>query len=136
MLARSLARVIPKCGVLPIVSRTFADAAKSGEKSYMLMHPVYDEEALKVNITHRPPEGLRDSFVLGLLKGARFLFDKGTGYGGEMNEKFYLRRFLFLETVAGVPGMVGGMLRHLRSLRTMKRYCLFHILGLNIYSLQ
>jgi len=28
---------------------------------------------------------------------------------------------MFLETVAGVPGMVGGMARHLRSLRTMKR---------------
>ncbi|KAG0158264.1 hypothetical protein PDIDSM_5777 [Penicillium digitatum] len=27
----------------------------------------------------------------------------------------------FLESVAGVPGMVGGMLRHLRSLRKMKR---------------
>ena len=24
---------------------------------------------------------------------------------------------------AGVPGMVGGMLRHMRSLRTMKREC-------------
>ena len=28
---------------------------------------------------------------------------------------------IFLETVAGVPGMVGGMLRHLHSLRTMRR---------------
>ena len=27
----------------------------------------------------------------------------------------------FLETVAGVPGMVAAMLRHLRSLRTMRR---------------
>ena len=32
-----------------------------------------------------------------------------------------MTRFLFLETVAGVPGMVGAMLRHLRSLRTMRR---------------
>jgi len=30
-------------------------------------------------------------------------------------------RFLFLESIAGVSGMVAGMLRHLRSLRTMKR---------------
>lgn len=28
---------------------------------------------------------------------------------------------MFLESVAGVPGMVGGMLRHLHSLRRMKR---------------
>ncbi|KAM5474317.1 inducible alternative oxidase 2 [Microsporum audouinii] len=38
-----------------------------------------------------------------------------------MNERKWLIRFVFLETVAGVPGMVGGMLRHLHSLRKMKR---------------
>jgi len=38
-----------------------------------------------------------------------------------MNERKWLVRFIFLETVAGVPGMVGGMLRHFRSLRKMKR---------------
>lgn len=32
-----------------------------------------------------------------------------------------LIRFVFLESIAGVPGMVGGMLRHLSSLRRMKR---------------
>ena len=32
-----------------------------------------------------------------------------------------LVRFIFLESIAGVPGMVGGMLRHLNSLRRMKR---------------
>lgn len=30
-------------------------------------------------------------------------------------------RFIFLETVAGIPGMVSGSLRHLRSLRTMEK---------------
>lgn len=38
-----------------------------------------------------------------------------------MTEEKWLTRFIFLESVAGVPGMVGGMLRHLRSLRKMKR---------------
>ncbi|CAH0479446.1 unnamed protein product [Peronospora belbahrii] len=38
-----------------------------------------------------------------------------------MTEKDWLNRCLFLESVAGVPGMVGGMLRHLRSLRLLKR---------------
>lgn len=50
------------------------------------------------------------------------VFDFFSGYKpGEMDEERYLRRFVFLETVAGVPGMVGGMARHMRSLRTMKR---------------
>ena len=34
-----------------------------------------------------------------------------------MTEEQWLRRFIFLETVAGVPGMVGGMTRHMKSLR-------------------
>lgn len=29
--------------------------------------------------------------------------------------------FVFLESVAGVPGMVAGMLRHLHSMRRMRR---------------
>jgi len=36
-------------------------------------------------------------------------------------EAKWLQRMIFLETVAGVPGMVAGMLRHLKSLRTMER---------------
>lgn len=38
----------------------------------------------------------------------------------KMNERDWLNRAVFLETVAGVPGMVGGMSRHLRSLRTLE----------------
>lgn len=32
-----------------------------------------------------------------------------------------LTRFIFLESIAGVPGMVAGMLRHLHSIRRLKR---------------
>merc|ERR1719158_2810985 len=40
---------------------------------------------------------------------------------GKMTEKDWSRRIIFLETVAGVPGMVGGAVRHLHSLRLMRR---------------
>jgi hypothetical protein len=33
----------------------------------------------------------------------------------------WVQRCLILETVAGVPGMVGGMARHLKSLRVLHR---------------
>lgn len=36
-----------------------------------------------------------------------------------LGEAAWLSRILFLETVAGVPGMVAAMLRHLGSLRLM-----------------
>ncbi|PSC67633.1 alternative oxidase [Micractinium conductrix] len=55
------------------------------------------------------------------VQGLRSVFDYFTGYGAQMNERQWLARFLYLESVAGVPGMVAGMLRHLRSLRTMER---------------
>lgn len=38
-----------------------------------------------------------------------------------MTEKKYLIRNIFLESVAGVPGSVAGILRHLASMRRMKR---------------
>lgn len=38
-----------------------------------------------------------------------------------MSEEQWMARILFLESIAGVPGMVAGMLRHLKSLRLMKR---------------
>jgi len=30
-------------------------------------------------------------------------------------------RVCFLETIAGIPGMVGGVVRHLKSLRLMRK---------------
>ncbi|EGS21290.1 uncharacterized protein CTHT_0031430 [Thermochaetoides thermophila DSM 1495] len=38
-----------------------------------------------------------------------------------LTEAQWLVRLIFLESIAGVPGMVAGMLRHLSSLRRMKR---------------
>lgn len=35
-------------------------------------------------------------------------FDWASGYGPGMSERQWLRRILFLETIAGVPGMVAG----------------------------
>jgi ubiquinol oxidase len=38
-----------------------------------------------------------------------------------LTEAQWLRRILFLETIAGVPGMVAATIRHLQSLRLMRR---------------
>lgn len=56
-----------------------------------------------------------------MVGAARFSVDTATRYNPEtMNERHWLHRIIFLETVAGVPGMIGGMLRHLKSLRTLE----------------
>ena len=89
--------------------------------SYRLAHPVWNiEDAETVDITHHKPQGIRDWISYSAMKCLRVSFDTLTSYKpGQMNEALYLRRFIFLETVAGVPGMIGGMIRHMKSLRTM-----------------
>lgn len=52
----------------------------------------------------------------------RSSFDLASGYNPEtLDERGWMNRVIFLETIAGVPGMIGGMQRHLRSLRTLER---------------
>ena len=53
-------------------------------------------------------------------------FDLISGYSfknrfGTLTERDFLLRCIFLETVAGVPGMAAGAGRHFQSLRLMKR---------------
>jgi ubiquinol oxidase len=62
---------------------------------------------------HHIPSGFSDRFALIFTKSARFFADT-----------FFARRYghraVVLETVAAVPGMVGGALQHLRALRRME----------------
>ena len=50
----------------------------------------------------------------------RLMFDTLTGYKpqGNLSSASWLQRMIFLETVAAIPGMVGGAVRHLQSLRS------------------
>jgi len=91
-------------------------------KSYRLAHPIWSiKDAEKVTITHHKPQGFKDWFAYGIMKTLRTTFDWLSGYKpGKMTENLYLRRFIFLETVAGVPGMIGGMVRHLKSLGSLR----------------
>lgn len=82
----------------------------------------------KIQIQHREVRTWTDWVALAMARVLRWSMDRVTGYKhpgegqkGSMTEKHWLNRILFLESVAGVPGMVAGMLRHLRSLRTMRR---------------
>lgn len=94
-----------------------------------------------VYFAHRQPKDFSDRVALFMVRMLRWGTDLATGYKHDvsspkraedsnavagtlphrMNERKWLIRFVFLESVAGVPGMVAGMLRHLHSLRRMKR---------------
>ena len=99
-------------------------------------HRFSGKEMEHIEIAHRPTNTLSDSVALNAVRFLRFCMDKATRYRhplesdgndpvlaekGKMTESKWLVRFIFLESVAGVPGMVGGMLRHLHSLRRLKR---------------
>lgn len=58
-------------------------------------------------------------FVTGYKKGATIEEVKGTRY--QMTESKWLTRCLFLESIAGVPGMTAAFIRHLHSIRLLKR---------------
>jgi ubiquinol oxidase len=62
---------------------------------------------------HHTPSGFSDRLAFRLTKLLRFFADL-------FFAKRYGHRAVVLETVAAVPGMVGGMIRHMRSLRRMK----------------
>ena len=61
---------------------------------------------------HHQPQGLSDRLALAFVKVLRLVADI-------FFAKRYGHRAIVLETVAAVPGMVGGALQHLRSLRRM-----------------
>lgn len=78
----------------------------------------------EVAVAHRNVKNWSDRVAITFVKTLRFGLDLATGYkkeAGGMTGRQYMIRNVFLESVAGVPGMVAGMLRHLHSMRRMKR---------------
>jgi ubiquinol oxidase len=103
-------------------------------------HPAYTVEQMNaVVVAHREARTWAEKFALYAVKFMRFGLDTATGYRHEravalnakdpeaarrkfgMTEEKYMIRNVFLESIAGVPGMVAGMIRHLHSMRRMKR---------------
>lgn len=108
-------------------------------KDYMMQHEIYSEKELnEIKVTHKKFESWHDCVAYAAVRTLRFFFDTFTGYihgsppskldnEGEiqhpqktMTEQQWLRRIIFLESIAGVPGMVAGMSRHMKSLRKLK----------------
>ena len=70
--------------------------------------PEHDADGLRVY--HHEPVGAGDRIAYGAVKVLRFFADS-------IFRKRYGHRAVVLETVAAVPGMVGGALTHLKALR-------------------
>lgn len=90
-------------------------------------------------VAHHQAKNFSDWTAIAAVRVLRWGLDLATGYKHDkavslgqkdparatqkyaMTERKYMVRNIFLESVAGVPGMVAGMLRHLRSMRRMQR---------------
>jgi len=108
---------------------------------WVLFHPVYTEEELRgVEVLHQEAKTIPDKLAYAMVILARKIFDMVSGYkhinippdekmtlqdlrkaGYLLDDRAWLTRILFLESIAGVPGMVAATLRHLTSLRLMRR---------------
>ncbi|KAI0136741.1 alternative oxidase [Xylariales sp. AK1849] len=101
-------------------------------------HGYSEQEMLDVVPAHRPAETVGDWMAWKFMRFCRWGMDFCTGMRSDqkvdkknpttsvstikpLTESQWLIRFLFLESIAGVPGMVAGMLRHLHSMRRLKR---------------
>ncbi len=89
---------------------------------YRQPHPVWDlKDSEQIEFTHHSPSKLTDKYAYYTIQFLRWSFDKITFYDkSNMNEKKYLTRAIFLETIAAVPGMIAGMHRHMKALRTLQ----------------
>jgi hypothetical protein len=105
----------------------------------LIAHRYTKEQMNNVTVAHRECRDWRDRVALTAVRVLRWGLDLASGYRHQkalalnekdpvaaaqkygMTEKKYLIRNIFLESVAGVPGIVAGMMRHLRSMRRMKR---------------
>lgn len=76
--------------------------------------PMVRQVNLEVDLeTHVAPQGASDKIAFAFVKLLRFVADR-------FFAKRYGHRAVVLETVAAVPGMVGGLWQHLTALRKMR----------------
>ena len=94
----------------------------STEYMYGKSRGVYSEEELDVKLTHVEPKTTTDKLAMAAVRVVRLCFDTVSLWNfGEITQAKVLRRVIFLETVAGIPGFVAAMNRHFKSLRTFNR---------------
>ncbi|EHY64375.1 ubiquinol oxidase [Nematocida ausubeli] len=80
------------------------------------LHRMTHADLEKVDVEvgkHLPQRDFSDVFAWRTVKGLRMIADV-------VFYKRYVHRAIVLETVAAIPGMVGGLIRHLKSLRKME----------------
>lgn len=107
------------------VKKQLPKKAEVGEWVNPTHNHVWSETELEQVLSKQPrhqPENLAERAVNSALKGIYWTFNKVTGYkAADPTPDSVAFRLIFLESIAGVPGMVAAQHRHFRSLRNMDR---------------
>lgn len=110
----------------------YVDKSRPKYEDYTMPHAIWTKEELDaIVVTHKAPERFADKLAYFIVRLLRTVWDLTTGYSlsrvpgmsriFRFSPKLVTLRMVFLETVAGVPGMMFGMVRHLNSLRRLER---------------
>jgi|EP00670_Eutreptiella_braarudii_P007324 hypothetical protein len=101
----------------------FSPSPPSNEWDNPVPHPFWTRQQMEaVAEEHVEPSSGADWVAFLSSKAVRFSFDFIAGfYVPPITERKWLYRVVFLETIAGVPGMVAGLIRHFQSLRNLER---------------
>jgi len=107
----------------PQTENIYGIPSKDFGNDYNLPHPIWQNEFIwRIQPTHVPAVDRLDRLAKLTTRAMRFNFDWMSGWMfGKKTRTKALNRICFLETVAGVPGSIAGILRHLASLRRMRR---------------
>jgi len=107
-----------------VVERLDVDL-KPGEWVNPTVNHVWSDEEIQARLSTQPrhqPVTFTDKLARNFLNVAYWTFNKVTGYeAADPTPESVAFRFIFLESIAGVPGMVAAQHRHFRSLRNMDR---------------
>ncbi|KAJ5217091.1 hypothetical protein N7468_010099 [Penicillium chermesinum] len=129
----SQAQVLRAYAPKPVISVPSRCHTTEAPRKASWTHPIHTtEQILAIKPSHRQTKNWQDGVALGTVRFLRWGMDLVTGYRANsghkntslrsiMTEEKWITRFIFLESVAGVPGMVAGMLRHLKSIRAFRR---------------
>ena len=92
-------------------------------KSHRFIHPVYNPRDVEaVEIRNDNPKGFSANYAYFSVWLLKKIFDAFTlKPQSSMNEKKYVNRLIMLNSISAVPGFMGAMCRHLKSLRTLKK---------------
>merc|ERR1712087_128842 len=101
-------------------SKNFGDHSWR-QQNHIWTESEIQERMLTANMKH-VPQNLSESVLQKAVRAAYHMFNFVTGYNHTDPPTSAIGyRLIILESVAGVPGMLGGMFRHFRSLRQLER---------------